>query len=444
MSKCFGICVALAVFALQLGCNQGPQVVDFGAGDEERYGDGKVDTSAVAVFLDFEFDANLVTRSCFNPRSAINEQLLYTVGQLNGQKSVGRLDQLKITQVQSEESDDGCEISYHAVLPVAWGKRNEVPEDYTLMLPLDVSRQGTQAFMDKYEHRCLSWGAHDVTAGIFWYYYRPELFNCHLDSADIVRGEARVSPSVIQTTGKYPEYHKIWEDEIFEVVAIFGKVEDGGGNADGGVRGYNSFISAIKELLRDADYTSQPADIPSRPGNAIPEIRFEGSFDDGRKVRVSAFLIDSVGNAGFGFWNKYEELTPTADFIVYNGHSGLGANIQKLAGKGVWATGQYSVVFMNGCDTYAYVDSALADAHAAVNDDDPDGTKYLDVVANAMPSFFRSMPLATMALVEALLNRDEPKTYEEIFKDIDKSEVVLVTGEHDNVYTPGYSEEPPF
>jgi hypothetical protein len=122
----------------------------------------------------------------------------------------------------------------------------------------------------------------------------------------------------------------------------------------------------------------------------------------------------------------------------------LGANIQKLAGKGVWATGQYSVVFMNGCDTYAYVDSALADAHAAVNDDDPDGTKYLDIVANAMPSFFRSMPLATMALVEALLKRDEPKTYEEIFKDIDKSEVVLVTGEHDNVYTPGYSEEPPF
>ena len=91
---------------------------------------------------------------------------------------------------------------------------------------------------------------------------------------------------------------------------------------------------------------------------------------------------------------------------------------------------------MNGCDTYAYVDSALADAHAAVNPDDPDGTLYLDVMANAMPSFFRSMPGATMAIVEALLDRQNPKTYEQIFQYIDKSEVVLVTGEHDNVYDP--------
>ena len=46
---------------------------------------------------------------------------------------------------------------------------------------------------------------------------------------------------------------------------------------------------------------------------------------------------------------------------------------------------------MNGCDTYAYIDSALADAHSEVNPDDPDGTKYLDIVANAMPSLFISM-----------------------------------------------------
>ena len=442
MKEWFGTALALSLFALAMGCNQAPQVYDFGAGEGEQYGNGKYDSSAVAVFLDFEFDAKLVTRSCFNPRSAIDEQLLYTVGQFNGQNSLGRLDQLQISNVHAEEINGKCEVSYHAVVPAAWGKRNNVPREYTFMLPMDVSHTGTQNFMDKYEHNCLSWGAHDVTAGIFWYYYRPELYNCHLDEADIVRAEAVVSASAIQTTGKYPEYHKIWEDDVFEVVAIFGKVKDGGDNADGGVRGYNSFVSDIKDLLGNTNYNSMPADIPNKPGIEMPEITFEGSFEDGRKIKVSVFLIDSVGSATFNFWGKYEALTPSADFIVYNGHSGLGANIQKLARKGVWTTGQYSVVFMNGCDTYAYVDSALADAHAAVNDDDPEGTKYLDIVANAMPSFFRSMPSATMALVEALLDVENPKTYEDIFRYIDKAEVVLVTGEHDNVYTPGYSEEP--
>ncbi len=94
---------------------------------------------------------------------------------------------------------------------------------------------------------------------------------------------------------------------------------------------------------------------------------------------------------------------------------------------------------MNGCDTYAYVDSALAEAHAAVNEDDPEGTLYLDLMANAMPSFFRSMPEATMAMIRALLDRDNPQTYQEIFTQIDPAEIVLVTGEHDNVYEPGMS-----
>ena len=97
---------------------------------------------------------------------------------------------------------------------------------------------------------------------------------------------------------------------------------------------------------------------------------------------------------------------------------------------------------MNGCDTYAYIDSALADAHSAVNPDDPEGTKYLDVVANAMPSLFRSMPKATMAIFVGLLNYDEPKTYEEILVEIDDYEVALVTGEHDNEFKPGVTPIP--
>ena len=43
-----------------------------------------------------------------------------------------------------------------------------------------------------------------------------------------------------------------------------------------------------------------------------------------------------------------------------------------------------------------------------------------------------------MALVKGLLSYDEPKTYQAIFEDIDSSEVVVVIGEEDNVYTPGY------
>jgi hypothetical protein len=91
---------------------------------------------------------------------------------------------------------------------------------------------------------------------------------------------------------------------------------------------------------------------------------------------------------------------------------------------------------MNGCDTFAYVDGSLAKTRSTINPDDPTGTKYMDMVTNAMPAFFSSMPTATMALVKGLADNAKPKTYQELFGGVDSSQVVVVTGEEDNSFTP--------
>ena len=54
------------------------------AGEEVKSEDGKADASQLGVFLDFEFDGELVTDSSWNDKQTIQDQLLYTVGQLNG------------------------------------------------------------------------------------------------------------------------------------------------------------------------------------------------------------------------------------------------------------------------------------------------------------------------------------------------------------------------
>jgi hypothetical protein len=72
-----------------------------------------------------------------------------------------------------------------------------------------------------------------------------------------------------------------------------------------------------------------------------------------------------------------------------------------------------------------------------LNPDDPTGTKYLEFVTNAMPSPFASMADASIALIDGLMNTAAPKSYDEMFVNIQQSEVVLVTGEEDNVFTPG-------
>lgn len=414
-------------------------------GEEVKSEDGKTDTSALAVFVDFTFEGTLLTDFSWNDKQTVQDQLLYTVGMLNEFNSVGRVDKAQITDIQKTTVGGKTQIKYKAVLPVAWGKRNAIPETQELQLPLDISAAGQAAFAEKYGHSCVDWSAHDVDAGSMFYYYRAKRSGCQLDDADLNRVTATVTPSPSQTTGKFPEYDKVWEDGRLEVLAIFGKYEDGATtSSDAGIAAYNQFISSMKQELGTRNLTTIPASVPSSPGVSAPDIEFNATLPDGKQVHVVALLTDNVrtGLTQTAFRSRYEALSTRADFIVYNGHAGLGTNVRALAQAGKWVAGQYVVVYMNGCDTFAYIDDALFNAHKALNPDDTTGYKYIDIVNNAMPAFFASMSGATMSIFRGLLSYNEPKTYEQMFSSVDRSQVVLVTGEQDNVFTPGGGGQP--
>ncbi len=394
-------------------------------------------SSNQATLLDFEFDGELLTDTSWNDKQTIQDQLLYTIGHLNHDKSVGRLDNLELSNIQKSQADGKTKITYHAKLPVAWGSKTNLPTTYKFALPKDISYAGQNAFTEKYKHSCVDWGAHDVDAGSMWYYYRPNKSGCALTESDLIRTTATATRSPSNTTSKYPEYHKVWEDDRLEAVAIFGKYEDGGGAGDAGVSGFNSFVRTIKGALASMSLVTTPANVADAPAPATKDVTFEGTLPDGKKVKVTALLVDSITNVWPGFKERYEALTPTADLIAYNGHAGLGQNVRALARMGRWNPGKYQVFFMNGCDTFAYVDGSLAQTRAAINPDDPTGTKYMEFVTNAMPSFFSSMPAASTALIKGLMNTAAPMTYDKMFEGIDRAEVVLVTGEEDNVFSPG-------
>lgn len=404
--------------------------------------EGKTDASALAVFLDFNFEGVVKTSFTYDLPRVIEQQLLFSVGQLNGDQAVGRLDQLKLSDVKTTPLEGGgYEVSYSASLLVAWSQQSRVPERYTLVLPYDTNYQAQKEFTETYKSRCVSWGAHDVDEGSIWYYFRPTRSDCALSDEHVRRFEASVSLSPVMTTGKYPEYHKVWEDEVFQSLVIFGRAEESGPiEADVGFHGFRSYYRLLTEQLSALGATELKVS-PEIVGEVTAEqadITVEATLPDGKLVIAHILLVSNVRTAGYTFDSRYRELSIDADLIVYNGHAGLGANVRALARKGSPQEGQYTVFFMNGCDTYAYVDESLFEARAAVNPDDETGRKYVDIVNNAMPSYFFSMPKASMAMINGLLSYESPMTYEAMFSKVDPSQVILVTGEEDNVYVPGY------
>ncbi|MGE0868407.1 MAG: PPC domain-containing protein [Kofleriaceae bacterium] len=410
------------------------------AGEEIKSEDGKADSSAQAVFVDFEFTGKLITNVSFNNQQTIESQLLYTVGQLNGANAVGRIDTAVLSNVQRSYLVGGkIQITYTAKLPVAWGRRADIPATFELKLPLDVSAAGKTAYATKYWDKCVDFTAHGFDPGALFYHFRPRNNGCNLDATDTLTTTATVSPSPIQTTGKFPEYDKVWEDGVFNVVAIFGKYNNGATANDPGINAYNEFVRLMKLDLSGLTVTTIPATIPTNPGVDAPDLEFNVTLADGKKVRVVALLTDdvSIGLMQPAFRSRYEELSTRADLIAYNGHAGLGSHVRQLAKAGAWVPGQYVIVYMNGCDTFAYIDDALFTAHQSINPDDMTGYKYIDIVNNAMPADFASMPQATMAMFRGLFDYNAPKTYEQMFNNIDRTQIALVVGEQDNTYTPG-------
>jgi hypothetical protein len=392
-------------------------------------------SSNQATLLEFAFSGEVMADG--NARAAIDTQMLFTIGQLNGVNSVGRLDKIVLTDIVSTRQADGRnKVTYKAKLPVAWGSKTALPTQFTFKLPKDAGFSAQDAFTTKYKNSCVDRFAHDVDTGSMWYYYRPA--DCTIDAADVVNMDARVSRATENSSGKYPEYDKVWADNELNVVAIFGKYKDGA-TSDEGITAYQSFIRTVRGELARNNVVTEPAN--ATPGVSQPDVTVKAVLADGKKVSVTALLVDNVRTAGPTFDARYNVLSTNADLIVYNGHAGLGDNVRALARKGAWKANKYVIVFMNGCDTFAYVDGSLAETRARLNPDDPTGTKNMEFVTNALPAFFSQMSNATTTMFKGLLRYDSPMTYDQIFEGIDDSQVAVVTGEEDNLYTP--SSRPP-
>ncbi|OJY17336.1 MAG: hypothetical protein BGO98_00065 [Myxococcales bacterium 68-20] len=436
-------------------------------------------TSARAVLLDFELDGKLIadTEDRGELRSLVEAQLLFTVGQLNGERSVGRLGQLELSEIEARlipppapDDDAGASgdagdagdagdsedagapvaapppppryaVSYKANLPVAWGGETS-PSSYTFTLPASMSQADQKIFATKYGSKCADPTAGSTDVGHLFVAYRPKQGGCTLAADDVVTFEAKVTESRENTRGKHPEYHRIWADGALRIVAMFTRELEVGTGGDAGMQAYDDFLwrseTYLGELQPDDSKRSEP---PGYSTTGATTATLAAVLPDRRTIRIDVALVNaSLGAEGSAFDAWYDGLTPAADVVLFNGHAGLGANVRSLMRKGKFEAGQYLIWFANGCDTFAYVDRTLVDRRARVNVDDPDGTKHMDTVSNVMAGYFTALEATSLTLIRALVDvRDPsrpPKTYEQIFSEIDPEQMVVVSGEEDNELQP--------
>lgn len=418
--------------------------------------------SAHAKFYTFEWKGELVTDKPVADGSEVAMgQLLFAVGQLNGENSAPQLAQ---AEVQTTVIPNGAttKVQYTAKVPVAWGV-NKSPEGYELILPREMSESGIKKVIEKYGNArgndsCVDVYAHDVDASSIWYYYRPQTAGCGLEETEIVRAKV-TAKEVVASQNKFPEYDRVWSDDTLQAVLIFGQYEErlGAGPAglgepgtkpedDPGVKEHNRFINALRSRLKDTATTANYDDVAPGTGEVSitttwkrKQIAYATTLANGKKANITIFLTSVLRGENADFDAAYQEVQRRADFIAYNGHAGLGANVRSLIDRTEFRGGQYTLMVINGCDTYAYLDETLMKKVSKANGG-AKSSEFLDIVSNAMPSYVNQNTRTTMGFLEPLLDygqsgKSAAKSYTEILSKMDPEQVATVIGEEDNAFS---------
>lgn len=389
-------------------------------------------TSNEDAIVDFTFDGEVVTTPEVDEKKAIHDQLFYTVGQLTTQfEANGMVGRVELGSVASARQGAMKKITYKARMPVAWPKGRAIPTKQDIVLPRDTTK--FSAFNSKYDGKC---GNNEYGVEFFWHDWNPKAQGCRFDAADVTQKTATVTRNAQETDGsKYPEYAEVWKDDSFDVVAIFG-YSNGGAAGDEGAAQFDAFVSAAKTKLTGATQTEAPAGTDLKRDITIKGTTKIGGVS--KPVTITALQVDTLYMAGAEFDTRYDALSEKADMVIYNGHSELSKNTNDLARRGKVVKNKYQIFFFDSCDTYAYLDTKLTDRRIEANgaEADPKGSKYLDVATNVLPSYFFHYADSSLSVLEALLHKDTPKTYNQILSVLPKDQVVVVSGEDDNAFRP--------
>jgi hypothetical protein len=398
--------------------------------EEDTVGGGDAITSNDANLFEASFRGSVLAGPRENTRKAISTQLTYLQGalttHLGGNAQAGMP---ALSNVESVEEDGKQRITYEVKLTFAVPKNEPAMTSYDVVLPLDTTKLAE--FNQKYDGRC---GSNEYGVESFWHDWNPKGFGCAVDDADVLRVSATLKPHPQTTEGKFPEYDKVWEDGSLDVVAVFGII-DSNTPYDEGARGREQLLASVASSLQNVE--RKDADTSD---GILADSTVSGSITiagQQRRVNVTGILVQEAATAGFAFNRRYAAATEKADVVVYEGHSGLGTNIDVLTKEMGATRGKYQLVYLYGCQTLGYLGPDMHAKRVELNgaEADPDGTKFLDVIATALPAYGDNGH-STGAIYEALLAPGQPRSFNDLLGEISSLHLSVVYGEHDNVFTP--------
>lgn len=293
-------------------------------------------------------------------------------------------------------------------------------------------------------NRCTD--AHYNSEVDFFYFWDPEMEGCPLSGNEdqVVHLEGKLS-KLENTVKTYPEYDRLYNSEPLTASVFIGYIDE---VQRGRVRTSDAGYQTYKEL-KDA-FTQMGYELNSEKKRFMLKGGVEGkgnayfailskTITNGlgfqQKVLINLMLADSqVTSRDQTFETYYVEALENSNIVLYDGHSGLGGNLDLASLPTVEFNNKYQIFFLNGCSSYPYFNLTYFEAK-------PGSKKNLEILTSGLPtmtntSFSNSMAFLTPFLegkvisYQTLLNRLENSNQDE------GTYLMGINGDEDNRFLP--------
>lgn len=293
---------------------------------------------------------------------------------------------------------------------------------YTFTIPYNPKKIFIQS-----QNKCMNKTAQ---AENFWYHWEPLIIGCPLkENTDYFNYTTVITP-LANTSVTYPEYNKLLDaSKTIKITMFFGFEHYGfqnwtpDGGEDWGIKGYKKQTDFLKrlgfsELIWNQQQISALYKTKDRFTPYVTEFNLAGQTAN---IRIRLILADTGFNYNStAFHTIFKEAVAKESVIIYNGHSGIGHNldlsaIEKHRGIKLTFNPNYQILFLGSCVPYSYYTDMFFSRKKTSAD--PRGSLNLDILSYGKESVFANNE--DQALTRALVKyaqQGEKQSYQFIIK----------------------------
>ena len=358
---------------------------------------------------------------------------------------------------EPEAVDEGIWVAryrYSGTIVVRVPSQKELPATYSITLPVNpdtiydagtvVTKSGKEKFPCTDEHY--------TGEGDFWYFWNPKQEGCPLvENTDYVKIAARVK-GFKNTRITYPEYARLVDENGDIRITAFVGMDDPDTSARNPYESKDEnapTYTSVAKYLTDKGYVShrwtrKEIEAVAPKHTPYPYIEEFTKQNEKANLRVRLFFGESgMDERSAAFHYFFRDSLENDSIMIYDGHSGLGGHLDILdiekqeAIKIRLPKEKYQLYFFNSCSSYSYYNRAYFAQKAT--EEDPRGSKNLEILTNGLATYFAVMHDTDLELIRAVEAWSVGKasvSYQALAKKIDSGNLFGVNGDEDNPKRP--------